>query len=131
MSSSDACAQISGVGVPSTSAHAKAPARNVIEPPVDEPQQAQRPNPYGLLSLQDLYTQIPSSGGKLRRFGSDAFLLGTGNANELPTDLPVGPDYVLGSGDNLVVNLWGGRSDHLSLTIDRQGQIVLPEAGTI
>jgi len=84
-----------------------------------------------LPSLHDLYTQIPSAGGKLRRFGSDAFLLGTGNANELPTDLPVGPDYVLGSGDNLVVNLWGGRSDHLSLTIDRQGQIVLPEAGTI
>jgi protein involved in polysaccharide export with SLBB domain len=46
-------------------------------------------------------------------------------------DLPVGPDYVLGSGDNLVVNLWGGYSNHLSLTIDRQGQIALPEAGTI
>jgi protein involved in polysaccharide export with SLBB domain len=46
-------------------------------------------------------------------------------------DLPVGPDYVLGSGDNLVVNLWGGHSDRLSLTIDRQGQIALPEAGTI
>jgi protein involved in polysaccharide export with SLBB domain len=84
-----------------------------------------------LPSLRDLYTQIPSSGGKLRRFGSDAFLLGTGNANELPMDLPVGPDYVLGSGDNIVVNMWGGRSDRLSLTIDRQGQIALPEAGTI
>jgi protein involved in polysaccharide export with SLBB domain len=46
-------------------------------------------------------------------------------------DLPVGPDYVLGSGDNIVVNLWGGHSDRLSLTIDRQGQIALPEAGTI
>jgi protein involved in polysaccharide export with SLBB domain len=88
-------------------------------------------NPYGLLSLQDLYTQIPSAGGKLRRFGSDAFLLGTGNANELPLDLPVGPDYVLGPGDNIVVNMWGGHSDRLSLTIDRQGQIALPEAGTI
>jgi protein involved in polysaccharide export with SLBB domain len=30
-----------------------------------------------------------------------------------------------------VVNLWGGHSDRLSLTIDRQGQIALPEAGTI
>jgi protein involved in polysaccharide export with SLBB domain len=84
-----------------------------------------------LPSLHDLYTQIPSAGGKLRRFGSDAFLLGTGNANELPMDLPVGPDYVLGSGDNIVVNLWGGHSGRLSLTIDRQGQIALPEAGTI
>jgi protein involved in polysaccharide export with SLBB domain len=46
-------------------------------------------------------------------------------------DLPVGPDYVLGVGDNIVANLWGGHSERLSLTIDRQGQIALPEAGTI
>jgi protein involved in polysaccharide export with SLBB domain len=93
-----------------------------------------QPSPYdNLPSLSDLYTQFSSTDteGKLRRFGSTAFLVGTGNANELPMDLPVGPDYVLGSGDNLVVNLWGGHSDRLSLTIDRQGQIALPEAGTI
>jgi protein involved in polysaccharide export with SLBB domain len=98
----------------------------------DTPQAIQQPDPYGnLASLRDLYTQIPSAGGTLRRFGSEAFILGTGNANELPMDLPVGPDYVLGAGDNIVVNMWGGRSDRLSLTIDRQGQIALPEAGTI
>jgi protein involved in polysaccharide export with SLBB domain len=108
------------------------PAKPVVETHEDVPQEIQRPSPYGdLPSLRDLYTQIPSSGGKLRRFGSDAFLLGTGNANELPMDLPVGPDYVLGVGDNIVANLWGGHSDRLSLTIDRQGQIALPEAGTI
>jgi protein involved in polysaccharide export with SLBB domain len=107
------------------------PATNRAEAPEDIPQEIQLPNPYGLLSLQDLYTQIPSAGGILRRFGSDAFILGTGNANELPMDLPVGPDYVLGVGDNIAVNMWGGRSDRLSLTIDRQGQIALPEAGTI
>jgi len=96
------------------------------------PQAIQRPSPYAdLISLNDLYTQIPSAGGLLRRFGSDAFILGTGNANELPMDLPVGPDYVLGVGDSIAVNMWGGRSDRLSLTIDRQGQIALPEAGTI
>jgi protein involved in polysaccharide export with SLBB domain len=98
----------------------------------DMPQTIQRPSPYrDLPSLHDLYTQIPSAGGTLRRFGSDSFMLGTGNANELPMDLPVGPDYVLGVGDNIAVNMWGGRSDRLSLTIDRQGQIALPEAGTI
>jgi protein involved in polysaccharide export with SLBB domain len=108
------------------------PAKPVVEIHEDEPQEIQRRNPYGdSPSLHDLYTQIPSSGGKLRRFGSDAFLLGTGNVNELPMDLPVGPEYVLGSGDSLVVNMWGGHSDHLRLIIDRQGQIALPEAGTI
>jgi protein involved in polysaccharide export with SLBB domain len=84
-----------------------------------------------LPSLRDLYTQIPSSGGTLQRFGSDAFLLGTGNANELPIDLPAGPDYVLGPGDALIVNMWGGVSNRIDSIIDRQGQIVLPEAGTI
>jgi protein involved in polysaccharide export with SLBB domain len=82
-------------------------------------------------SLHDLYTQIPSGGGGLQRFGSDAFLFGTGNANELPMDLPAGPDYVLGPGDSLIVNMWGGQSNRLERNIDRQGQIELPEAGTI
>jgi protein involved in polysaccharide export with SLBB domain len=89
-------------------------------------------NPYGNMpSMRDLYTQIPSAGGALQRFGSDAFLLGTGNANELPMDLPAGPDYVLGAGDTLIVNMWGGVSNRLDRIIDRQGQIELPEAGTI
>ena len=97
-----------------------------------EPQEIQQPSPYSNLpSLYDLYTQIPAAGGKLQRFGSDAFVVGSGNANELPMDLPAGPDYVLGPGDGLVVNMWGGQSDRLSRTIDRQGQIELPEAGTI
>ena len=119
----------------SSGAHATGPrtppVASSVETHQDEPQAIQRPSPYGEISLHDLYTQIPSAGGRLQRFGSDAFLLGTGNANELPMDLPVGPDYVLGTGDNLVVNLWGGHSDRLSVTIDRQGQIALPEAGTI
>ncbi len=110
---------------------ATAPAANKAESPEDQPREIQKLNPYSLPSLQDLYKQIPSAGGRLQRFGSDAFLLGTGNANELPMDLPVGPEYVLGPGDNIVVNMWGGHSDRLSLTVDRQGQIALPEAGTI
>jgi len=98
----------------------------------NDPQIQHRLSPYkNMPSLRELYSQFPSTERKLRRFGSDVFILGTGNTNELPMDLPVGPDYVLGAGDNIVVNLWGGHSDRLSRTIDRQGQIALPEAGTI
>jgi protein involved in polysaccharide export with SLBB domain len=98
----------------------------------DEPQVQHRLSPYvGLPSLRDLYSQFPSTERKLRRFGSDTFVLGTGNANQLPMDLPVGSDYVLGPGDSLVVNIWGGQSSRLERPIDRQGQIALPEAGTI
>ncbi len=103
-----------------------------LEPPSEDPTRKQIDSPYkDFPSLKDLYTQIPSSGAKLRRFGSDVFVLGTGNANQLPLDLPAGPDYVLGPGDNLIVNTWGSRSARLSLTVDRQGQIAIPESGTI
>jgi polysaccharide biosynthesis/export protein len=98
----------------------------------DNPQVQRQASPYyDLPSLSDLYSQFSSNEGKLRRFGSTAFLVGTGNANELPMDLPAGPDYVLGPGDSLIVNMWGGQSNRLERIVDRQGQIALPEAGTI
>jgi protein involved in polysaccharide export with SLBB domain len=46
-------------------------------------------------------------------------------------DFPAGPDYVLGPGDALNVNIWGSQSITLSATVDRQGQIALPESGSI
>jgi protein involved in polysaccharide export with SLBB domain len=92
----------------------------------------QRAVPYkNLPSLRDLYSQVSPDASKLRRFGSETFRLGTGNANQLPMDLPAGPDYVLGPGDNLVLNVWGGQSARITRTIDRQGEIALPEAGSI
>jgi protein involved in polysaccharide export with SLBB domain len=107
-----------------------AEARPYEEP--DDSHALNRPSPYpNLPSLGQLYSQFPPTEGKLRRFGSDTFVLGTGNANQLPMDLPAGPDYVLGPGDSLVVNIWGGQSSRLERPIDRQGQIALPEAGTI
>ena len=111
-----------------TPAHARS---NAAAPPA-VPQEVQQQSPYGNMpSLQELYMQVPSGGGAVQRFGSDAFLFGTGNANELPMDLPVGPDYVLGPGDTLVVNMWGGESSRFERVIDRQGQIDLPEAGPL
>jgi len=102
--------------------------------PTEQPSELLRPTPVpyrNLPSLQDLYTQEVPTNARLRRFGSDAFRFGTGNASSLPMDLPVGPDYVLGPGDNLIVNMWGGQSARLSRTVDRQGEIELPEAGTL
>lgn len=97
-----------------------------------EPRMLHRPNPYPKLpSLEDLYTQFPGSETKLKRFGSAIFRRGTGNADGLPMDLPAGPDYVLGPGDGLVLNLWGSLSQRLQRIVDRQGQVDLPEAGTV
>ena len=46
-------------------------------------------------------------------------------------DLPIGPDYVLGTGDGLTINLWGGISQNFARVIDREGKIALPEAGSL
>jgi protein involved in polysaccharide export with SLBB domain len=99
---------------------------------LESPQQIRNRVPYrNMPALRDLYTQVPSAGGALHRFGSEAFQFGTGNANQLPSDLPVGSDYVLGPGDQIVINMWGGLSQRLNVTVDRQGEVALPEAGTI
>jgi protein involved in polysaccharide export with SLBB domain len=87
--------------------------------------------PYNLQSLRDLYTQVPEQVSKLRRFGSDMFVNRGLGTKQLTVDIPIGPDYILGVGDGLIINLWGGVSQSFSRTVDREGKIVLPEAGTI
>jgi protein involved in polysaccharide export with SLBB domain len=87
--------------------------------------------PYNLQSLRDLYSQVPEQTSKLKRFGSDMFLERGLSTKQMPIDLPIGPDYILGAGDGLVINLWGGLSQTFSRTVDREGKIALPEAGTV
>jgi protein involved in polysaccharide export with SLBB domain len=90
-----------------------------------------QPTPYNLQSLRDLYTQVPEQTAKLKRFGSDMFLERGLATRQMTVDIPVGPDYVLGVGDALVVNLWGGVSQTFSRIVDREGKVALPEAGAI
>jgi protein involved in polysaccharide export with SLBB domain len=87
--------------------------------------------PYNLQSLRDLYTQVPEQSSGVKRFGSDVFLTRGMGTKEMPIDLPIGPDYVLGPGDGLTISLWGGVSQSFTRVIDREGKVVLPEAGSI
>lgn len=100
-----------------------------------EPQQPMlrhRPNPYAdVPSLYDLYAQYTRRTSTLQRFGMDVFRNGTGNLNELPMDLPAGPDYVVGPGDGLTINLTGGISERLQKVVDREGRLALPEVGGV
>jgi polysaccharide export outer membrane protein len=91
-----------------------------------------RPNPYAdVPSLYDLYVQAKSPIRKTERFGLEVFRNGTVDPDILPMDLPVGPDYVVGPGDSLSINLWGGVSQRLLRTVDREGRLALPEAGPL
>jgi len=45
--------------------------------------------------------------------------------------IPVSPDYIIGPGDNLVVNIWGSVQESFPIEVDREGKIMLPKAGPL
>ncbi len=91
-----------------------------------------RPNPYAdIPSLYDLYLQAPQRPAKLERFGLDVFRNSSMSPDLLPVDLPVGPDYVVGPGDGLAIDMWGGVTHRLMRTVDNEGRVALPEVGPV
>ena len=46
-------------------------------------------------------------------------------------DIPVTPDYVIGPGDELRIQIWGQVNQHGNFIVDRTGSISLPEVGTV
>ncbi len=104
----------------------------------DLPNVIRQTAPYDLQSMHDLYTQIPNEDVRLKRFGSDVFVNRNAFAftrgisgRDTPLDVPLGPDYIVGAGDTLKIDLWGGVTESFSRLIDRDGRIFLPEAGSI
>lgn len=91
-----------------------------------------RANPYAdIPSLYDMYVQTSARQRPTERFGIDVFRNTANDPQAIPMDLPVGPDYVLGPGDSLEIDLWGGVSQRLFRVVDREGRVSLPEAGPL
>lgn len=111
----------------------------------DVPKVLRLPTPYNLRSMRDLYTQVPEHAAPLKRFGSEVFVsrefpsmsqelpsMGRGvSTRDTPLDVPLGPDYVVGPGDTLAISLWGGVTQSINRVIDRDGHILLPDAGSL
>jgi len=89
-------------------------------------------NPYSdIPSLYDMYVQASAWQRPTERFGLDVFRNNSSQPDVIPMDLPVGPDYVVGTGDTLAIDLWGGVSRRLVRAVDREGRVSLPEAGPL
>jgi protein involved in polysaccharide export with SLBB domain len=100
--------------------------------PVEAPELTRKQNPYvDIPSLYDMYIQAVPRPATPRRFGSEVFENGSRDPQLIPMDLPVGPDYVVGPGDGLSIDFWGGVSQRIFRTVDREGRISLPEAGPV
>jgi polysaccharide export outer membrane protein len=106
----------------------QAPSKVLRQPP----EMIRKTNPYDSIpSLYDMYVQAVTRPAAPKRFGAEVFENGTRDSQSIPMDLPGGPDYVVGPGDGLSVNLWGGVSQRLYRTVDREGRVSLPEVGPI
>jgi len=80
---------------------------------------------------------LETTGQSLRRWGAEFFDNSTNN-NYLQSSPfvplvngPATPDYVLGSGDQLLVRAWGSVNINYQVTLDRNGSIAIPKVGTI
>ena len=70
-----------------------------------------------------------STGRLLPVFGANLFAQ---PATFAPVSNIVPPaDYVLGPGDQVQLHVWGGSEMALTLTLDRQGQVMVPRAGPL
>ncbi len=111
--------------------------REQVNSSTDQPKVLRLPAPYNLRSMRDLYTQIPDQAAHLKRFGSEVFLnrdLVTArgvSARDTPLDIPLGPDYVVGPGDTLTIDMWGSVTVAVTRQVDRDGRVLLPEAGSV
>jgi protein involved in polysaccharide export with SLBB domain len=96
------------------------------------PQLVRKAAPYDdIPSLYDMYMQAVPRPPVPRRFGMDVFESKTRDRRLIPMDLPAGPDYVVGPGDGLTIDLWGGISRRISRIVDREGRVSLPEVGPV
>ena len=73
--------------------------------------------------------QISLKTEPLNQFGFDFF----DNSQGFQADQAglVGPDYVLGPGDVLRIDVWGNIEGHYQAQVDRNGEIVLPKVGVV
>jgi protein involved in polysaccharide export with SLBB domain len=84
-----------------------------------------------LPALRDLYKQAIPDDTKLERFGAALFRNSAAASDKSPLSVPVGSDYVLGPGDELVIDYWGTSTQHIQRSVDREGRVSIPEAGSV
>ncbi|MBC8018953.1 MAG: SLBB domain-containing protein, partial [Verrucomicrobia bacterium] len=67
---------------------------------------------------------------ELRQFGYD-FFKNSSQVLGAMDSLPVGNDYILGPGDTLSLSVWGAINARHELTVDRNGEVMIPNVGMV
>jgi protein involved in polysaccharide export with SLBB domain len=93
---------------------------------------AEKPGTSSMSHIESLLSGVVGGvvSGNLTQFGYDVFERPVSTFSPV-TNVPVGPDYVVGPGDTFTVTLWGRINTQYAVEIDRNGQITLPEVGVL
>ena len=103
---------------------------NEVTPVSEKLKKAEEPSRIELLISGRLPPDVCDVSLKLTQFGYEVF--GKPVTTFAPvTNVPVGPDYIIGPGDTFTLTLWGRVDGQHTLRVDRDGQIILPEVGAI
>jgi polysaccharide export outer membrane protein len=86
-----------------------------------------KPSAIEQLLSSELSGMVPN---KLVQFGYDVFQKPASTFAPV-TNVPVGPDYVVGPGDCFTITLWGRVNAQYNVEVNRDGSIILPEIGVL
>lgn len=123
---------LEGLGAPEGKGTTPAPGRNVVK---QEPAPAHHDNKhlYDNKPLFERYRELvpyQNIDTELKPFGYDFF-----SSSEVKLssqdDIPVSPGYVVGPGDEIKLALWGRANAQFSLTVDRDGNVIVPQIGPL
>jgi len=67
---------------------------------------------------------------ELKQYGYDFFAKGVSTFAPV-TNVPVGPDYAIGPGDQFTIHLWGKAEKTYEVSVTRDGTIILPRLGSL
>ncbi len=85
-------------------------------------------NEYIVVNNDTVQVLTKATPRKLDFFGADLF---AGDIVKTIPEAPMPSSYVIGQGDNILLNLWGSVDYQYNLTVDREGKVFIPKAGTV
>lgn len=117
-----------GTNAPNTQRNAQATDRNQGRSPQDQRSDLSLASHPPLTEFQRMVEE--TTGAPLPIFGASLFE--NVPSTFAPVDnIPVTPDYAVGPGDELLLQVWGQVNQQGSYVVDRTGAIAIPQLGTV
>ena len=105
------------------------PAQSQTMPTPSQPS-VEKPSEFEQFIAEKIIKSDLAVSTDIKQFGYDLFR--QPSSTFAPVEkVPVGPDYVLGPGDEIKIAVWGNVEGQWSVVVDRDGNITLPKIGML